>query len=449
MKGTIRKLRPLEKLAYASGDVSISLSIISASFLIFAFHVQVLGIKPVDAGWILLLVRLIDAISDPLMGILTGRYNTKWGRYRPWLVVAAVPLGLSMFLMFSDIEGSYRLKLIWATGTYIFNTLMFTAVTIPYISLIGVITDDPKERISANVYRFALSKLSTLLVTTMVPYMVVSGENAAQSYSVAFLILGSITVAFLLFCAYKTPEQVRWESRVEPSWKQLKSLFKNDQWRLLSTTMVLVMSGVLTRGTVAIIYATTFLAAGEGKEAAIFMSMWSIGAVVAAYVAKKFTDHYNKIRVFEYSMYATVAIGVIGYFLVPNGFLVGGVILFFLLSLASEMQSPILWAAVAEVADYGRIKTGVDATGLTIGSLAFCQKLGMGISGPVVGYALTFFGYEADAELTSDTLQGISLTMCILPSVFFLLAGLVIRKYIIDNDFYARLIKENVARPPG
>ena len=209
MKNQIRKLTPFDKLAFASGDVSISLSIISAAFLIFTFHVQVLGIKPIDAGWILLVARFVDAFSDPLMGFITSKVNTKWGRYRPWLVIASVPLGISLVLMFTNIEGSYQTKLIWAAGTYIFNTLMFTALTIPYISLVGVITNDPKERLSANTYRFIIAKIATLLVTTYVPYMVISGENTAQSYSTSFLVLAIISIAFALFCAIYTPEQVR------------------------------------------------------------------------------------------------------------------------------------------------------------------------------------------------------------------------------------------------
>lgn len=442
MLQSIRKLTPLDKIAYASGDVSINISIISASFLIFTFHVEVLGLNPIDAGWILLAVRLVDAISDPLMGFLTSRLNTKWGRYKPWLMIAAIPLGLSMFLMFYTIEGSYNLKLIWATGTYIFNTLMFTAITIPYISLVGVITDDPAERLAANTYRFALAKTSTLLVTTFVPYMVISGENAAASYSQAFLLLAGITVAFLAFCAIRTPEQVRTIKETPPFSTQLLSLLKNDQWRIMCATIVLVMSGVLARGTVALIYATQFLKAGEGTEAAIFMSMWSIGGFFATLLSKRLTDRINKIKVFEYSLYATVILGIAAYALVPSGGLILGIVFYFLLSLASEIQSPILWATVSEIGDYGYAKTGVDASGITIGTLSFCQKLGMGISGPVVGYVLAYFEYQANVELSTYALDGISIAMCLVPSIFFLLGGLVVRSYVIDNDFYRKMKAE-------
>ena len=125
----------------------------------------VAGLVLVGLGVLLVVVRMIDAIIDPAMGMLTDKVSTRWGRYRPWLLWFAIPFGFAVYLMFITPDMAYMAKLAWAYFTYILMTLVYTAITIPYISLIGVITDDPGERLSANGYRFVMTKIAAFLVT--------------------------------------------------------------------------------------------------------------------------------------------------------------------------------------------------------------------------------------------------------------------------------------------
>ena len=147
------KLSQLEKIGFGAGDMAVNVVISAMMLIITFFYTDVYGMQPADMALMLLVVRVLDAITDPLMGMITDKFNSRWGRYRPYLLVFAVPFGISVFLTFSTPDLDYNAKLVWAYSTYIFVTLMFTAVTIPYISLIGVLTDDPKERLSANGYR--------------------------------------------------------------------------------------------------------------------------------------------------------------------------------------------------------------------------------------------------------------------------------------------------------
>lgn len=432
----VRPLTVLEKVAYGSGDMAINISMIAASMLIYIFHVQVVGITPIDAGWILLVTRVVDAFSDPIMGTITGKVKTKYGRFRHWIGLGSIPFGISIYLMFSTPQSTYEINLLWAYATYIGNTLIFTMLTIPYISLVGAITNDPKERLKANTYRFTMAKVATLLVTTFVPYWVNSNPDALESYRFAFSILATISSACLIFCCVNVKEQVVIEDNAPKFSIQFKSILKNDQCLILSSAVVLLLIGFLVRGTIAYIYGTEFAGATEGWAIAVFMGMWSVGGFLAAFVSEWLTKRFCKIKVFEYSMYVAAVAGVISYFMVGKGDFALAVFFYFLTCFLSDINTPILWASITEAADYGRKKTGVNAAGLTMGAISFSQKLGMGIAGPIAGYTLDFIGYQADTQLSDATLNGLSVTISFVPAFFFILTGLVIRHYFINNDYY-------------
>ena len=163
------KLSRLEKIGFGAGDMSVNVVISSMFLIIMFFYTDVFGLKPEDLATMMLVVRLLDAITDPLMGLATDHTKTRWGRYRPYFLFLSVPFGISVFLTFSTPDFDYNMKLAWAYATYIFVTIMFTGVTIPYISLIGVLTNDPKERLSANGYRLFCAKIAAFLVTIVVP----------------------------------------------------------------------------------------------------------------------------------------------------------------------------------------------------------------------------------------------------------------------------------------
>ncbi|MDE1230084.1 MFS transporter [Vibrio aestuarianus] len=439
-----QRMTILQKIGFGFGDSAINLSMISAGMLIYAFHVQIVGLTPVDAGWLLLLVRIIDAVTDPAMGWVTNRYKSRFGHYRHWIGFAAIPMGLSMYLMFTTVGDTYNVKLMWAYATYIFNTLMFTMVTIPYISMIGVITDNPEERITANAWRFTMAKTATLLCTSLVPFWVTSQADQVSGYATSFAILGIIGAACLLFCSFTTREHVEIEPNKTPLKEQLKSLLKNDQWIVLCLACVTLMLAFLVRGNIAFIYGTEFAGASFGVQISIFLGMWSVGGILAAIVSKKLTKRFCKLKVFRGSMYASALMGVSIYFLVGQGQFISAVICYFLYCFLTDLNTPIFWAMISEVGDYGKKKTGVDASGISMGAISFCQKLGMGLSGIVTGYTLQYFGYSTEAEKTTEILQGLSLSLSIAPAIFFLITGLIMKKYFITTEYYNRMIKGEI-----
>src|SRR4051812_6633077 len=154
------KLTVLEKIGFGAGDMAVNVVISSMMLIITFFYTDIYGLKPADLAVLFIAVRGLDAVADPLMGLITDRFTTRWGRYRPYFLVFSLPFGVAVFLPFSTPDVAYNAKLVYAYVTFGLVMAIFTAVTIPYISLISVLTDDPQERLSANGYRLFFAKIA-------------------------------------------------------------------------------------------------------------------------------------------------------------------------------------------------------------------------------------------------------------------------------------------------
>ncbi len=222
------KLSVMEKIGFGAGDMAVNVVISSMMLIITFFYTDIFGLKTADVAILFLVVRLIDAVTDPLMGMITDKFTTRWGRYRHYFLFMAIPFGISVFLTFSTPDLDYNGKLAWAYATYIFVTLMFTAVTIPYISIIGVLTDCPKERLSANGYRLFFAKIAAFLVTIIVPVLAAQwGEGQlASGYQAALGLMGAMASLLFLFCFFNTTERLQHQVETKPFFSQLKLLLK-------------------------------------------------------------------------------------------------------------------------------------------------------------------------------------------------------------------------------
>jgi GPH family glycoside/pentoside/hexuronide:cation symporter len=434
------KLTVLEKVGFGAGDMAVNV-VISAMFLIVSyFYTDIYGLKPAHMGVLFLATRLVDAVTDPLMGIITDRVNSRWGRFRPWFLYMSVPFGLSVFLMFSTPDWDYNAKLIWAYATYIFVTLMFTAVTIPYISLIGVLTSDPQERLSANGYRLFFAKVAAFLVTIIVPIMAQrwGGDNLATGYQAAMGVMAGMATLLFLFCFFTTTERVEHVIDKQPLRQQAATLLKNDQWLILCACCFTGTVGYVIRASVAAYYATYYLALGaEGLSA--FLTTGVSAAILAMVASTWITKHFCKVKLFRWSQLVVGILSVLLYFLVQPGDVVTAFILYFLLSFVVDLHAPVFWSAIAEAVDYGHMKTGKRVSGLAFGGISFFQKAGMGVAGFLVGILLAAYHYEPGVEQSPQTLTGIALMLSIIPGVFHVIMGGLMFRYRITDEYYNEL----------
>ncbi|PTN08685.1 MFS transporter [Mangrovibacterium marinum] len=449
-----QKLSILEKIGYGSGDAAVNVVISSMFLIITYFYTDIFGIKPTDVALMFGLVRLIDAISDPLMGIITDKYKSeKWGSFRPYFLYLSVPFGISVFLTFTTPDFDYAGKLIWAYATYILVTLMFTSVTIPYISLIGVLTNDPQERLEASGYRLFFAKVAAFGVSILVPIMAKSlgAGNLARGYQLAMGVMALMGTLLFLFCFVTTKERVEHIVEKTPYLKQLKYLVKNGQWMLLVGSCLSGTTGYVIRASVAIYYAKYYLGGDEIVQST-FMGTGVAAAILAMPLSTLITKRFCKVKLFWISQFGVGILSAFMFFLIkpqPDSMMLAYV-LYFILSLVVDVHAPVFWTAIAEAVDYGQAQTGVRVSGLAFGGISFAQKAGMGIAGGVVGLLLSAFNYTAPTEgipnpVQSDTaLLGIALMLTLIPAVFHVINGLLIKQYKITDEYYETVIKAQI-----
>ncbi len=432
-----QKLSILEKIGYGSGDMAVNVVISSMMLIITFFYTDVFGLKPEDVAILLLSVRLIDAITDPLMGVITDKYTTRWGRYRPYFLIMAIPFGISVFLTFSTPDLDYNSKLVWAYATYIFVTIMFTVVTIPYISLIGVLTDDPKDKLSANGYRLFFAKIAALLVTSLVPILADywGGDNLAAGYQFAMGLMAILGALLFIFCFFTTTERIEHKVETKPFLSQIRLLLKNDQWLILCAICVVGTIGYVIRGSVALFYAKYYLG-GDAALSSAFISTGVVAAILAMIASTWITKHYCKIKLFRYSQLLVGLLSVMIYFMVDPSDVILAFVLYFFLSFVVDLHAPVFWSIISEAIDYGTVKTGKRVSGLAYGGISFSQKAGMGLAGYIVAMLLAYFNYVPNQAQTAFTLTGIALMLSIIPGAFHAIMGLLMFKYKINNEKY-------------
>lgn len=439
-----QKLSYLEKVGFGAGDMAVNVVISSMMLIISFFYTDVFGLKPTDMAILFLSVRLLDAISDPLMGMITDKYTTRWGRYRPYFLFLSIPFGISVFLTFSTPDGDYNAKLMWAYSTYIFVTLMFTSVTIPYISLIGVMTSDPKERLSANGYRLFFAKIAAFLVTIIVPKVAAADYwqgNMALGYQFAMGIMSVLAVVMFVFCFATTKERLEHHVDEKPLKEQFTLLLKNDQWLILAGVCILGTIGYVVRGSVALYYAKYYLDGDTSIQSAFLAT--GVGAAILSMVASTWiTKRFCKIKLFRYSQMAVGVISFAMYFLVGPNDIFLAFIFYFLISFVVDLHAPVFWSAITEAVDYGHNKTDKRVAGLAFGGISFFQKAGMGIAGAIVGWLLAYFNYNPSQQQSEFTLMGIALMLTIIPGVFHYFVGLLMKRYLITDAAYQKLITE-------
>jgi GPH family glycoside/pentoside/hexuronide:cation symporter len=438
-----QKLSVIEKVGFGAGDMAVNVMIAAMFYFMQYFYTDIFGLKPAHVGTLFLVARLIDALSDPLMGLITDKYKTRFGRFRHYFLYLSIPYGLSVFLLFTTPDFSYNMKLVWAYATYLLATLMFTGVAIPYISYIGVLTSDPQERLSANGYRMFFAKIANVVIVASVPYLAkLWGDgDSAKGYQLAMGFMSMIGVGLLLFCFFTTRERVEHEVDKEPLREQFKLLLKNDQWLVLCAVCILGTLGYALRGSVAFYYSIYYLG-GDESTAAQFTSAGIAASIFSMVVSTWVTKHFCKVQLFRWSQIIVGILSVLMFFAVDPGDWVLAVLLYILLSFVVDLHAPVFWSAIAEAVDYGHVKNAKRVSGLAFGGISFCQKAGAGLAGFITGILLTYFGYEAGKEQTDFALTGIALMLTIIPGAFHALMGLVMYKYRITDKFYRTMIEE-------
>ncbi len=422
-----------EKVAYGLGDTASNFIFQTVMLFLTFYYTDIVGLSPAAVGSMFLIVRIFDAVTDPMMGALADRTRTRWGSYRPYLLWLALPFAICSVIAFTSPPLPETGKFAYAFGTYALLMLMYTAINIPYSALGGVMSADANERVSIQSYRFVFAMGGGLIVTLfMLPLVEYFGQgDDALGYQRAMILMSIIGMVLFLLCFLGTRERVKPSNEVAvPYTEQLKALWKNDQCRVLCVVAIVLLTGMVLRNTLAIYYVKYVLQRPD--DVTLFVTAGMIGSIIGCALANPIARKFCKIKVYTFLQIASAVICILNYFVPANEWLLA-VSLHFLWGLLLQMATPLLWAKIADVVDYGEHKTGVRMTGVTYSTVVFFIKVGLALGGAMAGWLLAFYGYEANV-ISERVANGIVVSFCILPAVASLGVAIIMRWYTLDNN---------------
>ena len=435
-----------EKVCYGLGDTSANIFMGMTMMFLSIYYTDVFKLSPAAMGTLFLISRLIDAVSDPLIGSLADRTRSRRGRYRPWLLWFALPYGLSCAAVFFSPALSETGRTLYAYVTYIFLVLSFSLVVVPYVSLLGAISADSEERIQINAIRFPLAKVSYLLCSLAVPALIALFDNDVLGYRMVMCGIGLLSTGLILLCYFNTTERVLPEHRQALSLKQqVRYVLRNDQALILFAAQTLVMiMNTLKFGAAA--YFVKYVL----NLPASFLSLLLTAASLAGILAPLLTAMSLKKRWIAripllvgsqiLGGIITLAIG-----LTPASAAGLHALLFVLATLAVELIAVVVWATVADVADYGFHRDGVRINGMIGGGLLFATKAGMAIGGAIIGYMLAWSGYNPGglSPLSEHQLSLLMWLYAWLPAACMFITAALFSRYKLEENFC-----QSFSRPP-
>lgn len=402
-----------EKIGYALGDAAaggITWKVMSIAFPLF--FTNVFGLTVADTATLMLIARMFDVVTDPMMGALADRTQSRWGTYRPWLILGAVPFGLIFAMLLYTPEFGPMGKRIWAYSLYLLMMVVYTAVNVPYGSLLGVMTDNDDEKNQFSSFRMVGAYAMGFVTLLSFPYLqkLVGGSDQHQ-YAVLGAFFGVIAAAGTLACGLLTKERLKPIRAEKFSFKPFGDLFRNRPW------IILTLVGICTNFFNGFRYAVAgymfeycmhgdVTVSGLIINYTVFMTFGELTCMVFGGVSPVFTRLVGSKR--GAFMWAAVicAVTSIGFFFVPMdpAYIWVMVAVVILTSVGIGIYSPLLWSMYADVSDYATEKNGTSSTGLIFSSGTMAMKFGTAISGSLVALLLGFSGFISGTDATGQTI---------------------------------------------
>ncbi|HYW97281.1 MAG TPA: glycoside-pentoside-hexuronide (GPH):cation symporter, partial [Bacteroidales bacterium] len=370
------KLPFFEKIGYSLGDTASNLFWQTFSMFLLFFYTDIFGISAAAAGTMFLVTRIWDTVNDPLMGILADRTNTRWGKFRPYLLWLAIPFGVIGVLTFITPDFSDSGKIIYAYITYSLMMMIYTAINIPYSALMGVMSPNSLERTSLSSFRFVAAFGGGLIVqgTALKLVKVTGGGNQAVGWQWTMTIFAILAAALFLTTFATTKERVRPpKTQITSLRNDLKDLFGNIPWLMLFAIGIFLLTFVSIRNG-SIMYYFKYYVGDQtinlfGKSysydkdvlASAFMVFGSVANIVGVLSTRFISQLFGKRRAFIILMFLTAVLTAI-FYLISNNAIITMFVIQVLISLVMGPLSPMIWAMYTDTADYSEWKTGRRAT---------------------------------------------------------------------------------------
>lgn len=447
-------LRTREYVGYALGDTASNFFFQTFNIFLTYYYVDVWGIPATALLWMMPIVRLIGAFDDPIMGLISDRTQTRWGKFRPYLLWGAIPYGIMGYLMFAGPNLSPNARLVYAYITYALMLTSYTIINVPYSSLLGVISPSSGTRAVASSFRFvgafAGALLISLFVRPLVKYLGGGNETRGFRMTMAIFAMASVLMFWLTFVT--TRERVTPPAGQKTDvWEELRELLRNWPWVMLLIASVFSTSFAALRSGSTLFY-FKYVAGDDGTpiflgldRSTVFLTSGSLGLVLGTACLGSIARKIDK-KHYAAALSTITGVCFTACFFLPRGNFGLQLGLNALAQFCAGPTSALTWALYGDVADYGEWKFGRRSTGLVYSASLFSIKTGILVGGFLLPLFLQQFGFVRNAVQTANALLGITLAFSIAPGILALLKAGALMIYPLNQMRVAEIERELATR---
>jgi glycoside/pentoside/hexuronide:cation symporter, GPH family len=438
-----------EKVGYSLGDMAANFIFQTMIALQLSFYTDTYGLTAAQAGTLFLVVGLGAAVLNPVMGMIADRTNTRWGKFRPWLLWTAVPFGIISVLTFTTPHLSTGGMIFYAYTTYILLRLIYVINNVPYAALTGVITGDPDERTSLSSFRQFFANSAAFIVQSLaIPMVLYFGRgDRAKGYQMTMGLFSLLCVIFFIITFATTKERIQPDPQQKTSLtKDLGDLFKNPSWVALFLVTTFYFMAISIRGSVMLPFFK--YCSGHEQLFSWFNGFGLASLLTGVAVSNSLSLRLGKRNLFVLSMILAAIFNTVLIFLSPAATL-PIFISEILRQFAFGWSCPLLWAMMADVADYGEWKTGRRATATVTAAVVFALWAGLALGGALAGWLFSFYGYVPNVAQTAHAILGIRLTASVYAGLAFLATMVCLFFYPITKELNRKIADELTERRKG
>ncbi|WAJ70592.1 MFS transporter [Catenovulum adriaticum] len=454
-----QQLKLKEKVGYGLGDFASSMFWKMFSVYLMIFYTDVFGISAAAVGTMFLITRIWDTANDPVMGILADRTHTRWGKFRPYLMWGAIPFALIGVLTFTTPNWSNEAKLVYAYCTYTLMMMAYTAVNVPYASLLGVMSANSNERTQLASFRMVFAFAGSIFAFIMVDPLTGFFTNLTDipdpqtGWMLTMMVYGCIAAVLFYLTFAWTKERIKPPASQDSSLKKdFKNLATNKPWFILLGAALATLIFNSMRDGASVYYFKYYIQSPEWSFlglsfgiTTVYLVLGQAANIIGVILAQPISKIIGKRNTFMFAMFIASILSCLFFFLDENQ-LTLILILQVVISACAGIIFPLLWSMYADIADYAEYKTGRRTTGLIFSSSSFAQKMGWTLGGALTGWTLAYFGYVANADQTEYAKEGLRYMVSFLPAVGALISAIFMIFYRLTDVYMVKVNQELQSR---
>ncbi len=457
-------IRLRERIGYGFGDMASSMFWKLFGAYLMIFYTDVFGLPAAMVGTMFLVTRIWDSVFDPIVGVVADRTSSRWGKFRPYILFLAVPFGVVGALTFYTPPFGDTGKLVYAYITYSLMMMVYSAINVPYASLLGVMSPNPNERNTLSTFRMMFAYIGSFIALLL--FMPMANAFSGHSDSVeaqqtgwfmAAAVIAAACVLLFFGCFSWTKERVKPINDKKTSLKtDIRDLLHNHPWWVLFVAGVGALVFNSIRDGAAVYYFKYYIVEENFETVSLFgvsfvlsglfLALGQMANIVGVVLAAPVSNRFGKKQTFAFSMLMTAVLSIMFYWFDKDD-----IVLIFVFQCVISMFAgsifPLLWSMYADCADYSELNTGNRATGLIFSASSMSQKFGWAIGTALTGWLLSYFGFEANAVQSAETIDGIKMFLSWLPAAASVVSVIFILCYPLGEQKVAKIIEQlNIKR---